>query len=255
MKSSLRTASGVLAVLSGLIGVAACGNSSPPAVTSTSIASASSAAPATSTSSSSARPIPATSSGSSTQLSAPDAVTTAPVASSSAATTGTGRASSAQREVNPAGDIPDNQAFVPYTPSSGRFTVTVPEGWARTGTATGVLFTDKYNSIRVETRPATAAPTTASVRLSEVATLSGSTANFTLGDVTTVNRKAGAAVLVTYHADTPPNAVTGKVTTAAFERYVFFKAGTEVLITVGAPVGGDNVDPWRKVTDSLRWSA
>ncbi|MDQ2740605.1 MAG: hypothetical protein M3Y35_18735 [Actinomycetota bacterium] len=161
----------------------------------------------------------------------------------------------AQREVNPAGDIPDNQAFVPYTPSSGKFTVTVPEGWARTGTATGVLFTDKYNSIRVETRPATAAPTTASVRSSEVPTLSGSTANFTLGGVTTVNRKAGAAVLVTYHADTPPNAVTGKVTTAAFERYVFFKAGTEVLITVGAPVGGDNVDPWRKVTDSLRWSA
>jgi hypothetical protein len=181
---------------------------------------------------------------------------TPPASSSAAGTPTTGSAaSSAQREVNPAGDIPDSQAFVAYTPSSNRFTVTVPEGWARTDTAAGVLFTDKYNSIRVETRPATSAPTTVSVRASEVPALAGSAANFQLGDVTLVSRKAGAAVLLTYHADTPPNPVTGKVTTAAFERYVFFKAGTEVLITVGAPVGGDNVDPWRKVTDSFRWSA
>lgn len=27
-----------------------------------------------------------------------------------------------------AGDIPDNQVFVPYTPADARFTVTVPEG-------------------------------------------------------------------------------------------------------------------------------
>jgi hypothetical protein len=31
-------------------------------------------------------------------------------------------------ETNPAGDIPDNQAFVPFTPPTGLFTVTVPEG-------------------------------------------------------------------------------------------------------------------------------
>lgn len=48
--------------------------------------------------------------------------------------------------------------------------------------------------------------------------------------------------------------MTGKVTAAAFERYVFFKAGTEVDITVGAPIGGDNVDPWLKITDSFSWS-
>ena len=169
--------------------------------------------------------------------------------------TGTSATGSAQREVNPAGDIPDNQAFVPYTPSAGGFTVTVPEGWARTDITAGVLFTDKYNSIRVETRTASTAPTAVSIRSSEVPALSGSAANFVLGDVTTVTRRAGTAVLLTYRADTPPNAVTGRVTTAAFERYVFFKAGTEVVITVGAPVGGDNVDPWRKVTDSFSWSA
>jgi len=255
VNSTLRTASGVFAVLAGLISVAACGSSSPVAVTSTGIASTSSAAPTTSTSAPSVMSITVPSSGRSIQSSAPGTVNAPPVASTSAATPGTSATNSAQREVNPAGDIPDNQAFVPYTPSSGKFTVTVPEGWARTDTAAGVLFTDKYNSIRVETRTATRPPTTASIRSSEVPTLSGSAPNFQLGDITTVSRKAGTAVLLTYHADTPPNAVTGKVTTAAFERYVFFKAGTEVLITVGAPVGGDNVDPWRTVTDSFSWPA
>lgn len=35
-------------------------------------------------------------------------------------------------ESNPAGDIPDNQAYVTYTPAQGGFTVKVPEGWAQT---------------------------------------------------------------------------------------------------------------------------
>ncbi len=230
MRSTRRTTFGVLAVLAGLVGVAACGNSAPPGVTATIVPSSAAAA-------------------------APPATGTSAGTLSPGATPTAGPTSSAQREVNPAGDIPDNQAFVPYTPANGKFTITVPEGWARTDTATGVLFTDKYNSIRVDTRTATKPPTTASIRSSEVPALAGAAANFKLGDITTVSRKAGTAVLLTYQADTPPNAVTGKVTTAAFERYVFFKAGTEVLITVGAPVGGDNVDPWRKVTDSFSWSA
>ena len=37
------------------------------------------------------------------------------------------------KEVSPAGDIPDDQAFVAYAPAAG-FTVKVPEGWARTAT-------------------------------------------------------------------------------------------------------------------------
>ena len=64
-------------------------------------------------------------------------------------------------EVNPAGDIPDNQVFVPYSPPGGRFTVKVPEGWGRTARAGTVSFTDKLNTISMETRPAPAAPTLA----------------------------------------------------------------------------------------------
>src|SRR5262245_28306010 len=50
-------------------------------------------------------------------------------------------------ETNPAGDIPDNQVFVDYTPPAGGFTVKVPEGWARSSRSGAVTFADKLNSV------------------------------------------------------------------------------------------------------------
>src|SRR5581483_9864652 len=61
-------------------------------------------------------------------------------------------------EVNAAGDIPDNQVFVDYSPPSGGFTVTVPEGWARSEAGGAVTFTDKLNSVRMEMVDAATAP-------------------------------------------------------------------------------------------------
>src|SRR4051794_355078 len=49
-------------------------------------------------------------------------------------------------EVNPAGDIPDNQAYVAYAPPGGGFTVKVPEGWSRSSAGGAVVFTDKLNA-------------------------------------------------------------------------------------------------------------
>src|SRR2546421_8175048 len=71
-------------------------------------------------------------------------------------------------EVNAAGDIPDNQVFVAYTPPSGGFSVKVPEGWARTEAGGAVTFTDKLNRVRMETVAAAAAPTVQSARQQEV---------------------------------------------------------------------------------------
>jgi hypothetical protein len=39
------------------------------------------------------------------------------------------------------------------------------------------------------------------------------------------------------------------------ERYEFWHSGHTLTLTLSAPVGSDNVDPWRTVTDSLQWSA
>ncbi len=158
-------------------------------------------------------------------------------------------------ETNPAGDIPDTQAFVDYTPTEGGYTVQVPEGWARTGTAgTATLFSDKYNSIRIDAAAAPTAPTVVSGQ-AELITIGSAATGFTPGKVTTEQRKAGQAVLITYQADSAPSSVTGKVISQDVQRYEFWNKGKTVTLTLSAPVGSDNVDPWRTVTDSFRWSA
>jgi hypothetical protein len=181
---------------------------------------------------------------------APDAAASgAPAPASSAA------APSGAPEVNPAGDIPDNQVFVPFTSPDSAVVVSVPEGWARSTDGAATVFTDKFNSVRVEVGPRASAPDPASVRTSDVPLLQASTPGFALHDVQSVRRKAGAAVLVTYDADSPVNPVTGKWVLEAVERYTFWQGGKQAVVTLAGPTNADNVDPWRIVTDSLRWNA
>ena len=154
-------------------------------------------------------------------------------------------------EVNPPGDIPDDQVFVSYTSPSGLFAVKVPEGWARSENAGAVTFTDKLNSIRLEAVPAANAPTTDSAIRDEVPAISAAARNYEAGTVKQVSRHAGSGVLVTYRADGEPDPVTGRRTHLDVERYEFWKDGTEVTLTLSGPQGADNVDPWRIVTDSF----
>jgi hypothetical protein len=158
------------------------------------------------------------------------------------------------KESSPPGDIPDNQAFVRFTPPGGGFTVKVPEGWAQRVAGGAVVFTDKLNAIRIESHGATAALTVKTARAGEVARLARSVKGFQPGKVSSVSRKAGTAVRMTYLASAPANPVTGKAGTDAVERYAFFHKGRAVLLTLSGPKGADNVDPWRLVTDSVRWS-
>jgi hypothetical protein len=158
-------------------------------------------------------------------------------------------------EVSPAGDIPDNQAYVPFTPSGGGFSVKVPEGWSRTAAGTATMFTDKLNTIRVETAPAQAPLTIRDARQTELPKLASSVKGYQAGQVSGVTRSAGPAIRMTYLAAAPANPVTGKTGTNAVERYVFFHKGKDIILTLSGPKGADNVDPWRIVTDSVRWTA
>jgi len=174
-------------------------------------------------------------------------------APSGPATLSSSTAAAPTPESNPAGDIPDNQAFVPFTPPGGVFTVSVPEGWARTTDGAATIFTDKANTVRIEAYALAAAPSTESVSVDELPIIASSTPGYRSGTVTAVPRKAGQAMLITYQGASPPNPVTGKTGTDAIERYEFWRDGREVILTLSGPVGADNVDPWRTITDSLRW--
>jgi hypothetical protein len=159
---------------------------------------------------------------------------------------------SPQIEVNPPGDIPDTQAFVPF--KGAGFTVTVPEGWAQTAGQAGTIFSDKYNSITLASAATATAPTVTSAQSTELPTIRSAAKGYVAGSVKTVSRTAGPAILMTYKAQSSVNPVTGKIAVLAVERYEFWRAGREVILTLAAPVGSDNVDPWRKVTDSFTWT-
>lgn len=157
-------------------------------------------------------------------------------------------------EVNPAGDIPDNQVFVDYTYDPGGYHVKVPEGWARADAGGQVTFTDKLNSVSMTSQPATTAPTVGTAKADEVPAIEGSDTNVAITDVTSIQRSGGTAILVRYLRDGAPDPVTGKVVRQAVERYEIFKDGTEAILTLSGPLGADNVDPWMIVSDSFGWS-
>ncbi|MFI0156004.1 hypothetical protein [Streptomyces lydicus] len=162
---------------------------------------------------------------------------------------------SAAADSNPPGDIPDTQVYVPWSPPGGGLSVKVPEGWARTTQGPATVFTDKFNSVRVERVHATTAPTVNSVRTKDIPAIRAASTHFSLVKVVDVQRRAGRAVLAEYRVDSAPNQVTGKRVALDVQRYVFYKPHKgEVVLTLSGGAGADNVDPWRTVTDSFRWS-
>lgn len=157
-------------------------------------------------------------------------------------------------ESSPPGDIPDSIAFVPYTAKAGGVTVSTPEGWARTTTSSGVSFTDKLNTVQLGWAKTTKAPTVSSAKATDVPALAASTRAFKLVSVTSTSLPAGPAVLISYQANSEPNPVTGKQYRLDVLRYELFHNGRQVNLTLLSPIGADNVDPWRIVTESLKWS-
>ncbi len=123
-------------------------------------------------------------------------------------------------EKSPPGDIPDSTAFVPFNMTACGFTVKVPEGWARTGGAQKVTFASNLNSVTVACRKGP-------------------------GQSTTTTR---------YLAHGKANPVTGKAVTEEVERHVYGHNGTQAVLTLSGPKGADNVDPWKTISDSLRWT-
>ncbi len=155
-------------------------------------------------------------------------------------------------EVVAPGDIPDTQAFVPYTGTGYSFKV--PEGWSQANNGSTTTFTDHYNTVSATTSSVPAAPTVVSTRSTEVPALRTQVPNFQLVSVGTVKRPAGPVVVVKYRAGSPPDPVTGKRVAIDVERYEFWRNGAQVTLTLSGARGSDNVDPWKTITDSFAWT-
>lgn len=157
-------------------------------------------------------------------------------------------------EINPPGDIPDNQAFITYTSPQG-FSIQVPEGWAQSSTQDGVSFVDKYGQIDILTITAGRAPTRASVTAREVAELKATGHAVEVKDVRTLKLPSGDTVAVDYNSNSAVNPVTNRKIRLENRRLYFFHNGKEAVVTLSAPAGADNVDAWKMMAESVRWAS
>ena len=148
-----------------------------------------------------------------------------------------------------AGDIPDNQMFLVFRDRGAHYSMKYPEGWAQQGSGDRVSFRDKNNIVRVVVG-AGGAPTTASVR-ADVARLKGTKVRSAPQPITLSGKPAFKVVYSTVSA---PNAVTGKRVTLVVDRYYLRKGGRVAVVDLGSPDGVDNVDAYRLMIESFRWS-
>ena len=181
--------------------------------------------------------------------------TSSPPASSSGAGALVAEAKSAA-----AGDIPDNQVFLTYHNPGAGYSMAYPEGWARRGSGSRVVFQDKSNLVRIVVEPGTAAPAAARAA---VESLAASTPSLKLVSVTphpTCTNQASTvplplvSVKVVYTTQSQPNPVTGKRVLLSVDRYYLGHGSQRVVVDLGTPQGVDNVDAYCQMIKSFRWT-
>ena len=173
---------------------------------------------------------------------------TAQTTTSTTTTTAVG-ALQAEATATAAGDIPDNQVFLVYRNSAAHYSMKYPEGWAQQATGRNVTFRDKNNIVRIVVAPG-AAPTKASVQ-AEVRRLRGAQIQ-SPPQAATISGKPSFEVV--YSTESAPNPVTGKRVKLVVDRYYLWKGGRRAVVDLGTPEGVDNVDAYRLMIESFRWS-
>jgi hypothetical protein len=157
-------------------------------------------------------------------------------------------------EKNPLGDIPDSQAFVKYKSTSGGYSFEAPEGWARSEQGADVSFVEKLDGVKVSVISADNAPTADSISAGEAADLAKNGRAVKDIKVKEVNLPSGKAIRVTYTSNSEPNSVTGKQIRQDNVTYYYYNNKKLAAMTLWAPLGADNVDQWKLMSDSFSWS-
>jgi hypothetical protein len=157
-------------------------------------------------------------------------------------------------EKSPLGDIPDTQAFVKYTSTQGGYSLEVPEGWARTVHEPDVSFIEKFNGVKLIVVKSDQVPTAATIKDNQAAELQKNGRAVKILEIKEVTLSSEKVILVKFESNSEPNDVTNKQVRQDNENYYYFKAGKLAVLTLWAPLGADNVDQWKKMSDSFRWN-
>ncbi|QYR19350.1 hypothetical protein KZ483_15575 [Paenibacillus sp. sptzw28] len=157
-------------------------------------------------------------------------------------------------EKNPLGDIPDTQAFVAFTSAEGGYSLDVPEGWARTDNGADVQFVSKLDGLSVQINSPAEAPTADSIKKSLAAALVKNGRAVKINSVKEVSLPKGKAVVIAYSSNSDPDSVTGKQVRQENENYYYYNNKKLAVLTLWAPLGADNVDQWKRMSESFRWT-
>lgn len=103
----------------------------------------------------------------------------------------------------------------------------------------------------VDSLKASKAPTTSSAKSADVPRLQSSIPAFELRNISGVTVPGGQGVRIVFRRNSDPDQVTGKVYRDEVEEYLVYKAGRLVRMDLYGPVGGDNVDAYRTMSQSL----
>ncbi len=121
------------------------------------------------------------------------------------------------------GDIPDNQTFLLFRDPQAGYAIRYPEGWARKGSANDVTFQEKANVIHISVGKG--AP----------------------------RNKPG--VKSTYSGLAPPTRSPASACRSTIDRYEYAHGGKVAVLDLATPVGVDNVDAYRMISESFRWQS
>ncbi len=156
-------------------------------------------------------------------------------------------------EKNPPGDIPDNQAFVTYISAAGGYELEVPEGWARKTNGMNVVFTEKLDGLSTVLTNSSQTPGVESIRADQAEKLKKTGRAVTIKKIKDVKLASGPAVLMVYESNSEPDPVTAKQMRLENDTFFFFKKGRIAELRLWAPLGADNVDQWKRISNSFRW--
>jgi hypothetical protein len=185
---------------------------------------------------------------------APPTTAAAPPTPASTTTTAQSSPNALQGEAKAAatGDIPDNQVYVVFRDTRAGYSIKYPEGWAQKGSGNRVTIYDKNNLVRTVVQPG-GEPTLAEVS-AQLRALKATTQSLRFQPPQRVQISGRPAIKVVYVTESSPNPVTNKRVRLTVDRYYLARGGKRAIIDLGTPVGVDNVDGYRLMVQSFRWS-
>ncbi len=150
------------------------------------------------------------------------------------------------------GDIPDNAVFLTYSDPTHGFSIQYVEGWQVKSQADGVAIRDKDSS---ETVHVIGAPSDVATYLKQTDLPAlQSQAGFKLVKQDTVSVGSSQYLHLSYDLPSPPDPVTGKRVASTVDRYYVPRAANLAIVILSTPVGVDNVDAFRQMIGSFKWT-